>query len=78
MIRSDITQLQKLYNDKNKEYEVLKLQIKEINNYQLDADMDSRFQNLTETLMMKQSALETVTSERNALKIQFEKLEVRN
>lgn len=76
MIKSDINQLQRLYNDKNRELEVLKRQIKEINNYQLASDMDTRIQSLTDTLMMKQSGLETITSERNALKIQFEKLEV--
>ncbi|XP_017779529.1 PREDICTED: golgin-84 [Nicrophorus vespilloides] len=36
---------------------------------------DTRFHTLTQTLMKKQNTLETITSERNALKIQLEKLE---
>lgn len=69
-------QLEKLCSDRNKENEELKFQIKNRSSFQLDVDMDSRMQSLTDKLMGKQSALETITSERNALRIQLEKLEV--
>ncbi|XP_063928347.1 golgin-84 isoform X2 [Zophobas morio] len=38
-------------------------------------DYEMRIKSLTETLMLKQNTLETVTTERNALRIQLEKLE---
>ncbi|XP_008193631.1 golgin-84 isoform X2 [Tribolium castaneum] len=38
-------------------------------------DFESRIKSLTDTLMVKQNALERVTTERNALRIQLEKLE---
>lgn len=40
-------------------------------------DFESTIKNLTQTLMIKQNNLETVTTERNALKLQLERLEVR-
>lgn len=40
-------------------------------------EMDSRLTSLTKTLVLKQQALECLTTERNALRLQLEKLEVR-
>lgn len=67
--------MQKSCEDKHKEIGDLKLKLKEKNNFQSNIDMDLRMQNLTDALMAKQSTLETITSERNALCIQLEKLE---
>lgn len=39
-------------------------------------DLESRIKSLTQTLMIKQNALETITTERNALRLQIEKQEV--
>lgn len=42
----------------------------------INNDFQLRLQELTQTLMCKQNALEIVTTERNALCLQIEKLEV--
>lgn len=39
-------------------------------------EMDSRITSLTQTLVLKQQALESLTTERNALRLQLEKIEV--
>lgn len=39
-------------------------------------EMDSRIASLTQTLVLKQQALECLTTERNALRLQLEKIEV--
>lgn len=39
-------------------------------------EFENRIKSLTQTLMLKQNNLETVTTERNALRLQLEKLEV--
>ncbi|KAL1493465.1 hypothetical protein ABEB36_011512 [Hypothenemus hampei] len=39
-------------------------------------EYENRIKSLTQTLMLKQSKLETITTDRNALKLQLEKLEV--
>ncbi|KAK5639137.1 hypothetical protein RI129_011629 [Pyrocoelia pectoralis] len=53
----------------------LEAQLKQKYNPSVSSDMEERIQNLTQTLMAKQSNLETITSERNALRLQLEKLE---
>ena len=40
-------------------------------------ELESRLHALTQTLVQKQSSLETVTTEKNALRLQLEKMEVR-
>jgi len=40
------------------------------------SEMDSRIGTLTQTLVLKQQALEHLTTERNALRLQLEKIEV--
>lgn len=39
-------------------------------------EFENRIKSLTQTLIFKQNNLETVTTERNALRLQLEKLEV--
>lgn len=39
-------------------------------------EYENRVKSLTQTLIFKQNALETITTERNALRLQFEKLQV--
>lgn len=39
-------------------------------------ELESRLHMLTQTLVLKQSSLETVTTEKNALRLQLEKTEV--
>jgi hypothetical protein len=41
-----------------------------------DDELESRLHALTQTLVVKQSSLETVTTEKNALRLQLEKIEV--
>lgn len=42
----------------------------------LSNDMEDRIQSLTQSLVQKQTSLESSTAERNALKLQLEKLDV--
>ncbi|XP_066158897.1 golgin-84 isoform X2 [Euwallacea fornicatus] len=44
--------------------------------YSENEEYESRIKSLTQTLMLKQNKLETITTERNALRLQLEKLEV--
>lgn len=39
-------------------------------------ELENRLHTLTQTLVLKQSSLETVTTEKNALRLQLEKMEV--
>ncbi|XP_043669230.1 golgin-84 isoform X1 [Vespula pensylvanica] len=41
-----------------------------------NSEVESRLATLTQTLVLKQQALENITTERNALRLQFEKLEL--
>ncbi|XP_066258854.1 golgin subfamily A member 5 isoform X2 [Euwallacea similis] len=43
--------------------------------YPENGEYESRIRSLTQTLMLKQNKLETITTDRNALKLQLEKLE---
>lgn len=76
----------------NKVYEELKKSISSLNNRQEELlqlqkqielrsnvdneELESKFHVLTQTLIMKQNSLETVTTERNALRLQLERVEV--
>ncbi|XP_025268182.1 golgin-84 isoform X1 [Camponotus floridanus] len=62
-------QLQK----KNSEISRLKLQLS--TSAMPNSEMDSRIASLTQTLVIKQQALECLTTERNALRLQLEKIE---
>ncbi|KAK9889404.1 hypothetical protein WA026_004678 [Henosepilachna vigintioctopunctata] len=60
---------------KTQEIDQLKSQLINHSSMVYNEELEYRIQSLTQTLMMKQNNLETVTSERNALRIQLEKLE---
>ncbi|KAB0801227.1 hypothetical protein PPYR_05581 [Photinus pyralis] len=53
----------------------LEAQLKQKYNPGIGSEVEERIQSLTQTLMSKQSSLETVMSERNALRLQLQKLE---
>jgi len=42
------------------------------------SEIDARITTLTQTLVLKQQALECLTTERNALRLQLEKVEASN
>lgn len=56
--------------------EQMKLQLRQNKNYTINSDLEVRMHSLTQTLIDKQSHLETLTTERNAMRLQLEKLEV--
>lgn len=62
----------------NEEIKQLQEVVKRKTDANLTKDVELRIKSLTETLMLKQSNLEQITTERNALRIQLEKLEVWN
>lgn len=86
LIISNFKEVQKLFNESTnqqhllllKDAEVIQLkeQLKQSTSYKGNDDLESRLYSLTQTLMSKQNTLETVTTERNALRLQLEKLEV--
>lgn len=60
-----------------KESELMKLrsQASEMSGYTDSNSLENRMQSLTQALVKKQAAIETVTAERNALRLQLEKVE---
>lgn len=62
---------------KDVEIENLKEQLKNNTSCKGNEYLESQLHSLTQMLMSKQSMLETVTTERNALRLQLEKLEVK-
>ncbi|KAK4872126.1 hypothetical protein RN001_016250 [Aquatica leii] len=60
---------------KSQEIFQLEQQLKQKVNPVTSAEVEERLQNLTHTLMCKQNNLEVATTERNALRLQLEKLE---
>ncbi|CAH1153574.1 unnamed protein product [Phaedon cochleariae] len=71
----EFSQVQDLLRVKDYEIHKLKEALRHKGTPSFNEDIESRIKSLTHTLMVKQNALETVTTERNALKLQFEKLE---
>jgi hypothetical protein len=61
---------------KNSEISKLKLQLSV--SATPSSEIDSRITTLTQTLVLKQQALECLTTERNALRLQLEKVEASN
>lgn len=61
---------------KDNELEQMKVQLRQNKTHVNNSDVEARIHSLTQTLMSKQSNLETLTTERNALRLQLEKLEV--
>lgn len=68
--------MQEILKVKNSEINALKEAVKTKSNDVVDEDIESRIKSLTQTLMLKQNNLETITTERNALRLQIEKMEV--
>ncbi|RZC38354.1 golgin-84, partial [Asbolus verrucosus] len=60
---------------KNEEINSLQDALKRKANINVNNDFEMQIKSLTDTLMLKQNALETITTERNALRLQLEKLE---
>ncbi|XP_050519102.1 golgin-84 [Diabrotica virgifera virgifera] len=71
----EINQLQQLVKSKTNEIMMFQDAMKNKSNVAANEDIESRIKSLTQTLMVKQNNLETVTTERNALRLQIEKLE---
>lgn len=71
-----LAQTSKSLETREEELKKVKEQMKENNRHSSTEDLENRLHSLTQTLMSKQSTLETVTTERNALRLQMEKLEV--
>lgn len=73
--QSEIVQLNNSIQDKSREILSLDEQLRRKPKVPVNEDLDNRLQTLTQTLMTKQNTLEAVTTERNALCLQLEKLE---
>jgi len=71
----EINQLQNTLKIKNNEINAVVEAVKTKSNLIPNEDIESRIKSLTQTLMLKQHNLETVTTERNALRLQIEKIE---
>ncbi|KAJ8923600.1 hypothetical protein NQ315_010179 [Exocentrus adspersus] len=71
----ELLQLKEQMGVKDNEIAQLKEIIKQKANVNVNEDVESRIKSLTQTLMLKQNKVETVTTERNALRLQIEKLE---
>ncbi|XP_049820330.1 golgin-84 isoform X2 [Aethina tumida] len=72
----ELTQLEMQLKEHENEIAKLQLALKQKKMVNVNEDLESQVQSLTQTLMMKQNNLETVTTERNALRLQAEKLEM--
>ncbi|CAG9855088.1 unnamed protein product [Phyllotreta striolata] len=73
--QQDLNNLQGIIKMKNNEICTLQETLKNKSKNVSDEDIESRIKSLTQTLMVKQNNLETITTERNALRLQIEKLE---
>ncbi|XP_044256629.1 golgin-84 [Tribolium madens] len=71
----ELAQHYQIIQSKSEEINKLQEALKCKSNSSGYTDFESRIKSLTDTLMVKQNALERVTTERNALRIQLEKLE---
>ncbi|CAH0546651.1 unnamed protein product [Brassicogethes aeneus] len=74
-VKQDLSKLQELLSTKDTEIIKLQTLLKKKLTLKTDKDVENQIESLTQTLMLKQSSLETATTERNALKLQVEKLE---
>ena len=62
---------------RNQESEIARLRTQLSAAVTPSSEVESRLSTLTQTLVSKQQALESLTTERNALRLQLEKIEVR-
>ncbi|XP_022902416.1 golgin-84 [Onthophagus taurus] len=72
---NELNETKNLLNLTGNELKETRNRLKEFTGVGKVGDFESRLHSLTQTLMVKQNTLETITSERNALRIQLEKLE---
>lgn len=72
----ELSQLNSIIQLKNEEIEQLQDAVRRKTDANCTKDVELRIKSLTETLILKQNNLEQITTERNALRIQLEKLEV--
>ncbi|CAO1394160.1 unnamed protein product [Diamesa hyperborea] len=70
MFKQKTTLSQKLH-EKETEFNRLKNSYREVDH---QSDIENRLQSMTQSLIMKQDSLETVTAERNSMKLHLEKL----
>lgn len=70
-----LSQNENVLKSKNKELEQFKKQMKQSTISVANSDLETRLHSLTQTLIEKQANLEGLTTERNALRLQLEKLE---
>ncbi|XP_060537364.1 golgin-84 isoform X2 [Cylas formicarius] len=75
MRNQELLQTQELLRMKNEEIVQLRTALKQMGESTTNDEFENRIKSLTQTLMMKQNTLETITTERNALTLQLEKLE---
>lgn len=73
-----LAQTERHLKSKEEELDQVKGQLRQAKSQTPNSDLEARLRTLTQTSMMKQSNLETVRTERNALRLQLEKLEVRH
>lgn len=75
-LSDELSYVHNILSVKNSEIDRIKEQLRLSASFKGNNDLESRLHSLTQTLMSKQSTLETITTERNALRLQLEKLEV--
>lgn len=71
------SEMSKSVHDKEVEIQKLKTRLSQKVESSMANGIEERLQSLTQSLVQKQSALESLTAERNALKLQLEKVEVK-
>jgi len=71
-----VAQLASRVRERDAELGRLRSQLTQRPSSPLGDELENRLHTLTQTLVLKQSSLETVTTEKNALRLQLEKIEV--
>lgn len=72
-----VAQLASRVREREAELSRLRSQLSQRPSSPMGDELENRLHTLTQTLVLKQSSLETVTTEKNALRLQLEKIEVR-
>lgn len=71
-----VAQLASRVRERDTELSRLRSQLSQRPSSPMGDELENRLHTLTQTLVLKQSSLETVTTEKNALRLQLEKIEV--
>lgn len=71
-----VAQLASRVRERDAELSRLRSQLSQRPSSPTGDELENRLHTLTQTLVLKQSSLETVTTEKNALRLQLEKIEV--